>query len=410
MSKTESKYKQLLDSISSTLNSSFEKMKIKNPKKLAEMVKAKNYLDYEDNNGERRLWFYDDIMPPNSFGIGISNEDFRNALNGYTGPVKIYMNSAGGNALEARLMANFMRRRQEEDNQTFTVVVDGIVGSAATFIACAADLVQARPDVRYMIHRAQVEVSGNAEQVMTIVEEVMNPLDEEIARMYAEKTGLDISRIQELMSEETLMDGATASELGFIDELIQDVTEEEQGEPEESEEEQPQSEPSDEEGESTPPEEEPEITNQQDDEEYKEDEEPQNQVDEEDDKDDEDPEITNQVDPDEPAPEDEEDENPASPDNQVDDEDVERVIEELEEALSESEEQSDPDNQVDDEDVERVIEELEEALAEGQEEDDEEEAAPAPTSKARLSAKQKASFKQEIERVEASFKIHELSI
>lgn len=281
MTQTENNYNEVLKATTEALNFSFHEMQKKNPEKLKAFKGASNFIEYEDNNGERKLWFYDMIEAPNTFGLGISNECFRFALQNYYGPVKIYMSSSGGNALEARLISNFIRRRQEEDNQEFTVVIDGVVGSAATFIACVANRVIGRADIRYAIHRANLQVSGNAETLAELIENVLLPLDNEIAEMYVAKTGLDRSRVDELMRESTIMDGRTALELGFIDELIEDVDEEQTPAPEEEpqepadpedppEEEQPEEQPEEEPApEPAPEEEEPEnqISEEKDDDE-----------------------------------------------------------------------------------------------------------------------------------------------
>lgn len=123
-------------------------------------------------------------------------------------------------------------RQQFIDNGRTTAYLFGMVASAATLISLGCRKVIASKYSMYLIHQVSspVEEWGryNADQMAELIdrlkkEKLQNEvMDNLIANMYADKTGMAIEDIVELMKQEKWMTAAEAKELGFIDEIIEE--------------------------------------------------------------------------------------------------------------------------------------------------------------------------------------------
>lgn len=101
-----------------------------------------------------------------------------------------------------------------------TGVIQGMAASAASIIAEACDPLVISPAGQMMIHKAQTDGSGNADD-FTHTAGVLNTTDRTIAGIYEAKTGKSEADILNLMKNETYLTAQDAVDQGFADEVMQ---------------------------------------------------------------------------------------------------------------------------------------------------------------------------------------------
>lgn len=144
----------------------------------------------------------------------ITLADVREFLAG-KGDVIININSVGGSMFEGIAIYNLLKTHKGK----VTVRVLGEAASAASLIAMAGDEIQIGASAYIMIHRAWVLASGNATDFLKLSDELFK-FDNSMALIYKERTGIDEAKIEEMLNDETWLDGATAIELGFADMIL----------------------------------------------------------------------------------------------------------------------------------------------------------------------------------------------
>lgn len=100
--------------------------------------------------------------------------------------------------------------------------ITGIAASAATVIACGADVVRASPGMQYMIHNVSSTASGDY-RAMDHMSEILKNANKAVSNIYQLKTGMSEEELLKLMNEETWMEAKRALELKFVDEIIGDA-------------------------------------------------------------------------------------------------------------------------------------------------------------------------------------------
>jgi len=131
--------------------------------------------------------------------------------------LELEIDSVGGSVAEGYRLYKTLMALRERGVQ----VVANITQTAASMgsvIAMAADKVRMVDGGTFMIHDAQASVKGDADrfrQVMNDLEQV----SDELASIYAMKTGQDKDAIRTCMRKELVMNAATALRYGFVDEV-----------------------------------------------------------------------------------------------------------------------------------------------------------------------------------------------
>ena len=100
-----------------------------------------------------------------------------------------------------------------------TAIINTLAASMASVIAMAADEVQMVKGGRMMIHEASQSVHGNAEEHQRAAD-LLESMSDEIAQIYADKTGKTKQEMRDLMKKETWMGAEQAKALGFADKII----------------------------------------------------------------------------------------------------------------------------------------------------------------------------------------------
>lgn len=155
-------------------------------------------------------WFDDDVTP----------QLFKNELNSGSGDVTVWINSPGGDCVEAAQIYNMLM----DYKGSVTVKIDGIAASAASVIAMAGTKVLVSPVSMLMIHNPMTAAFGNSDEMQRAIE-MLGSVKDSIINAYEIKTGLSRAKLSHLMDAETWMDANKAVELGFADEIIQRSTE-----------------------------------------------------------------------------------------------------------------------------------------------------------------------------------------
>lgn len=167
------------------------------------------------SESEKKILIYDEIG-----GWGIQAIDLINEINsGDTSlPLNIYINSPGGDLIEALAIFNAIKRY---DGDT-TAYIDGIAASAASYIAMAFDNVIMPKNTMMMIHDPISYAVGNADD-MRETADLLDKFKNSILAGYADKSGKSTEEISALLSNETWISADEAVTMGFADEVIDPI-------------------------------------------------------------------------------------------------------------------------------------------------------------------------------------------
>jgi ATP-dependent protease ClpP protease subunit len=146
---------------------------------------------------------------------GITAKDVADELaNLDGGAIEVHINSGGGSVSQGIAIYNQLKAYTGK----VTVHVDGLAASIASVIAMAADELIMAEGSLMMIHSAWSMVAGNAEDLRKEAE-VLDVHDKTIREIYGHRTERSDEVIEEMMVNETWMDGAEAILFGFADSL-----------------------------------------------------------------------------------------------------------------------------------------------------------------------------------------------
>lgn len=130
-------------------------------------------------------------------------------------PVEVQINSPGGDMFEGIAIFNVLR----EHPQDITVKVMGMAASAASIIAMAGNRVEIGAASFVMIHNCWVMAMGNRHDMQQTAE-WLEPFDQAMVDLYAQRTGQKAADVAKWMDAETFMSGTQAIERGFADALL----------------------------------------------------------------------------------------------------------------------------------------------------------------------------------------------
>jgi ATP-dependent protease ClpP protease subunit len=165
------------------------------------------------------LMVYDSIGKDPWSGGGISAADFRNMLNdvcpGRDRALNILLNSKGGDVREGMAIRNELSQWPKPVNFTIT----GVAASTASWLPPKNATVKAYRNSQVFIHDAIAYGGGTAEDFRKAADD-LDKTSNQIADMYAERTGRRSATMRNLMLANTLMTGEEAKAEGLVDELI----------------------------------------------------------------------------------------------------------------------------------------------------------------------------------------------
>jgi ATP-dependent protease ClpP protease subunit len=132
--------------------------------------------------------------------------------------INVRLNSFGGEVFEGYAIYNQLKRHPAR----VEIDIDGAACSIASIIACAGDTVRMARNAMYMIHDPSGVAMGNAAD-MRKTADLLDQVREQLVDTYVGKTGLDAARVSELMTAETWFKAGDAAELGFVDQVTDEL-------------------------------------------------------------------------------------------------------------------------------------------------------------------------------------------
>jgi len=161
-----------------------------------------------------RLDIYDEIGW-SWFDEGVTASTFNQKLQAITAPsIELHINSPGGDVFDGLAILNLLRATAKP----IDVIVDGLAASAASFIAQAGDTVTMMPQSQMMIHDASGVCFGNAAE-MTEMAELLDHMSQNIADVYAMRTGAPADDWRMAMKTETWYSADEAVAAGLADKV-----------------------------------------------------------------------------------------------------------------------------------------------------------------------------------------------
>lgn len=149
------------------------------------------------------------------FDDPITMQDVSNQLKDIKTNFIINISSLGGSVNHGLAIHDMIKMH----NSQSTAKIIGMTASAGTIVALGAKKVQMSENAMFLIHKSQVGVNGNSDDLREVADD-LDTVDELIANIYVRKTGREQSFILDLMKEERWISASEALELGLIDEII----------------------------------------------------------------------------------------------------------------------------------------------------------------------------------------------
>lgn len=176
-------------------------------------VRAEVVGSVEDGVGRLHL---DDVIDSWGGFWGVSAKEVNQALAelGDVTDIRLHINSPGGEVWEGVAILNALRRHPA----TVTAVVDGLAASAASFIAVGCDRTVMGRNTQMMIHDAWGIGIGPAADMRDLADR-LDKISDNIASIYAGKSGGDLGDWRSLMLAETWYDADEAVAAGLADEV-----------------------------------------------------------------------------------------------------------------------------------------------------------------------------------------------
>lgn len=163
-----------------------------------------------DDDAETSISIYDAIGESWD-GTGVTSKRIAAALRAIgERPVKVNVNSPGGDFFEGVAIYNLLREHKAQ----VTVRVMGLAASAASIIAMAGDDILMGDGAFLMIHNAWAIAIGNRHDMADAATR-LEPFDAAMAQVYASRTGMAVTQVAALMDKETWINSAQAVEDGF---------------------------------------------------------------------------------------------------------------------------------------------------------------------------------------------------
>jgi ATP-dependent Clp protease, protease subunit len=162
-----------------------------------------------------------DMIGTDGWGDGLSPKAFRlqlDAVKAKSDKLNLRINSPGGYIHDGFAIYNALKSSGLE----ITAYIDGLAASAASFIAMAAAEIYMPKAAEMMIHNAWGMAFGDAGELRKAADH-LDSLNETIAGIYVDRTGMEKKEILEMMAVETWMDADQAVTLGFATEIAEDM-------------------------------------------------------------------------------------------------------------------------------------------------------------------------------------------
>lgn len=139
-----------------------------------------------------------------------------------TGSLKVFINSPGGDVVDGLAIYNELKAHPAN----VEVEVTALAASMASVIMLAGDVIRMPSNGLVMIHNPWTSAAGDKNEFTRITEQ-LEKMGESMVGIYSRRTGRSEADLQKMMDAETWLTADEALELGFIDEILPDVSAEE---------------------------------------------------------------------------------------------------------------------------------------------------------------------------------------
>lgn len=166
-------------------------------------------------NNEAEIYIYDEI------GYwGVTAKDFANELKEYkkSDVINLRINSPGGSVTDGIAIYNLLKNHDALVN----VQIDGLAASMASIIAMAGDTITMPENALMMIHNPWGYAMGDSDE-MRKTADVLDKMKKALLSAYAQKSGKSDEELDQLMTNETWMTGIEAVEMGFADQVTDEI-------------------------------------------------------------------------------------------------------------------------------------------------------------------------------------------
>ena len=192
----------------------------KTAKALSSPNNEDTYIAFKNIDSDNpELYIYEQIGFDWMTGEGVSASAFKDQLNDLEGKdLTVHINSPGGDVFDGIAIFNQLLAYDGYVH----VIIDGIAASSASIIAMAGDRISMAETSQIMVHDAWTMAVGN-EQAMREVADVLAKIDEQIAGVYASRTGRRSSTWRDIMNKDTYYNPDEAVEAKLADEVIRNA-------------------------------------------------------------------------------------------------------------------------------------------------------------------------------------------
>ena len=177
---------------------------------------AKLYL--YGNISERESWLGEDTITPKMVRESIDDIEDKD--------LEVHINSGGGCVFSSISIMNMLKQYKGK----VTVYVDGLAGSGASVIAMSADKLVMPSNAMFMIHRASTFAYGNKSDFEKIAKD-LDKIDSSVRESYKDKFVGEESELISLIDAETWLTAEECKAFGFCDEIVDEIKDEEDPEP-----------------------------------------------------------------------------------------------------------------------------------------------------------------------------------
>lgn len=157
------------------------------------------------------------VFGANAAQAGLVTGEIVNCIENAADTLEIEINSPGGSVLDGYTLYNAIKDMRARGVHVTARIQ--LAASMASVIAMAADHIVMLEGARMMIHEASTVTAGDADKHLQQAE-LLESISDEIAGIYASRTGRDREEVRDLMKKETWMDGKQAVASGFADETF----------------------------------------------------------------------------------------------------------------------------------------------------------------------------------------------
>lgn len=185
------------------------------------MKNNKKFYNFENNsNNTANLYIYGTITSWRWDEEDVSAQSFKSDLEalGDIDTLNVHINSNGGEVFQGIAIYNLLKQHKA----TINVYIDGVAASIASVIAMAGDKIYIPQTAVMMIHNCSTYAKGNSKYLRKTADD-MDKIMEALKASYMSRVKISKDKLQELLDEESYLTADECIEMGFADEIIEDI-------------------------------------------------------------------------------------------------------------------------------------------------------------------------------------------